>query len=504
LFENKYIQQRIEKADKLREVGINPYSNDSSRNCTISKYLNVNDDIFNLEDKRDSNRTYTIAGRIKLFRLMGKASFIKIEDESGMLQVYVARDNLPEGFYNDIFKKNIEVGDIVEVSGYPFVTGQGELSLHADDLKILTKAISPLPEKYHGIQDKELRYRQRYLDLIMNSDVRKTFQIRSKVISLTRRFFENKGFLEVETPMMHPIAGGANARPFVTHHNALDIDRFLRIAPELYLKRLIVGGFEAVFEINRNFRNEGMDATHNPEFTSIEFYWAYKTYKDLIILTKEYFEYLFEHLELPTILPYGDLNIDFSKFTEIPLIQSLHEIGGVPADIVEDKDKIIAFMKDKKLDVNEKMNIGQLQGELFDEYVEAKLINPTFITEYPVEISPLARRNDEKPHLTDRFELFIAGKEIANAFSELNDPLDQLARFEGQMAAKDCGDDEAHEMDEDFVNALSYGMAPTAGQGIGIDRLVMMLTNEHSIRDVLLFPAMKPIKQEINLHDDEE
>ena len=305
--------------------------------------------------------------------------------------------------------------------------------------------------------------------------------------------------------MMHPIAGGANARPFVTHHNALGIDRFLRIAPELYLKRLIVGGFEAVFEINRCFRNEGMDATHNPEFTSIEFYWAYKTYKDLIVLTKEYFEYLFEHLELPTVLPYGDLKIDFSKFTEIPLIQSLVEIGGVPADIVEDKDKIITFMKSKKLDVNEKMNIGQLQGELFDEYVEAKLINPTFITEYPVEISPLARRNDEKPHLTDRFELFIAGKEIANAFSELNDPLDQLQRFEGQMEAKESGgDDEAHEMDEDFVNALSYGMAPTAGQGIGIDRLVMMLTNEHSIRDVLLFPAMKPIKQEINLHDDEE
>lgn len=504
MFENKYIQQRIEKADKLREVGINPYSNESSRNCTISKYLNVNSDIFDLEEKRDEKRSYTIAGRIKLYRLMGKASFIKVEDESGMLQVYVARDNLPEGFYNDIFKKNIEVGDIIEVTGYPFVTGQGELSLHADDLKILTKAISPLPEKYHGIQDKELRYRQRYLDLIMNSDVRKTFHTRSKVISLTRRFFEDKGFLEVETPMMHPIAGGANAKPFVTHHNALGIDRFLRIAPELYLKRCIVGGFEAVFEINRNFRNEGMDATHNPEFTSIEFYWAYKTYKDLIILTKEYFAYLFENLELPTVLPYGNLEIDFTKFTEIPLIQSLHEIGGVPADIVEDKDKIIAFMKEKRLDVNEKMNIGQLQGELFDEYVEAKLINPTFITEYPVEISPLARRNDEKPHLTDRFELFIAGKEIANAFSELNDPLDQLERFEGQMAAKDCGDDEAHEMDEDFVNALSYGMAPTAGQGIGIDRLVMMLTNEHSIRDVLLFPAMKPIKQEINLHDDEE
>ncbi|RXI28830.1 lysine--tRNA ligase [Arcobacter ellisii] len=504
LFENKYIQQRIEKAEKLREVGINPYSNESLRNCTIAKFLNVNSDILHSEEKRDENRTYTVAGRIKFFRLMGKAAFLKIEDESGMLQIYVARDNLPEGFYNDIFKKNIEVGDIIEVSGYPFVTGQGELSLHADDLRILTKAISPLPEKYHGIQDKELRYRQRYLDLIMNSEVRKTFQIRSKVISLTRRFFENKGFLEVETPMMHPIAGGANAKPFVTHHNALGIDRFLRIAPELYLKRLIVGGFEAVFEINRNFRNEGMDATHNPEFTSIEFYWAYKTYKDLIVITKEYFEYLFEHLNLPTVLPYGNLKIDFSKFTEIPLIQSLYEIGGVPQDIVEDKEKIITFMKEKNLDVNVNMNLGQLQGELFDEYVEAKLINPTFITEYPVEISPLARRNDEKPHLTDRFELFIAGKEIANAFSELNDPLDQLQRFESQIAAKEAGDDEAHEMDEDFVNALSYGMAPTAGQGIGIDRLVMMLTNEHSIRDVLLFPAMKPIKQEIDLYEDQE
>nr|WP_041654667.1 lysine--tRNA ligase [Arcobacter sp. L] len=504
LFENNYIQQRIEKAEKLREAGINPYSNESSRNCTIAKYLNVNSDILQIEEKRDENRNYTVAGRIKFFRLMGKAAFVKIEDESGMLQIYVSRDNLPEGFYNDIFKKNVEVGDIIEVSGFPFVTGQGELSLHADGLKILTKAISPLPEKYHGIQDKELRYRQRYLDLIMNSEVRKTFQIRSKVISLTRRFFENKGFLEVETPMMHPIAGGANAKPFVTHHNALGVDRFLRIAPELYLKRLIVGGFEAVFEINRNFRNEGMDATHNPEFTSIEFYWAYKTYKDLIVITKEYFEYLFEHLNLPTLLPYGELKIDFNKFTEIPLIQSLYEIGGVPQDIVEDKDKILAFLRANNLEANENMNLGQLQGELFDEYVEEKLINPTFITEYPVEISPLARRNDEKPHLTDRFELFIAGKEIANAFSELNDPLDQLQRFEGQMAAKNSGDDEAHEMDEDFVNALSYGMAPTAGQGIGIDRLVMMLTNEHSIRDVLLFPAMKPIKQEVDLLSDQE
>ena len=504
MFENKYIQQRIDKANKLRELGINPYTNESARTTTISKYINVNTDIFQKEDKRDENRHYTVSGRIKFFRLMGKASFLKIEDESGLLQIYVARDNLPEGFYNDIFKKNIEVGDIIEVGGYPFVTNKGELSLHVHELKLLTKAISPLPEKFHGITDKELRYRQRYLDLIMNSQVRKTFHIRSKVISLTRRFFEDKGFLEVETPMMHPIPGGANAKPFTTHHNALGVDRYLRIAPELYLKRLIVGGFEAVFEINRNFRNEGMDATHNPEFTSIEFYWAYKTYKDLIYITKEYFEYLFEHLDLPTTLPYGDVEVDFTQFSEIPLIQSLSEIGGVPADICEDKDKIIAYLKEKNIEVNEAMNLGQLQGELFDEFVEEKLINPTFITEYPVEISPLARRSDEKPHLTERFELFIAGREIANAFSELNDPIDQLERFEGQIEAKDAGDDEAHEMDEDFVNALSYGMAPTAGQGIGIDRLVMMLTNEHSIRDVLLFPAMKPIKQEIDLYADEE
>ena len=504
MFENKYIQQRIQKADDLREAGFNPYSNESKRNTTIEKFINVNSDIETKENKRDENRNYTVAGRIKFFRLMGKASFLKIEDESGMLQVYVSRDHLPEGFYNTVFKKMVEVGDIIEVSGYPFVTGKGELSLHVSGLTILTKAISPLPEKYHGLADKELRYRQRYLDLIMNSEVKKTFHIRSKVVSLTRRFFEDKGFLEVETPMMHPIAGGANAKPFTTHHNALGVDRFLRIAPELYLKRLIVGGFEAVFEINRCFRNEGMDATHNPEFTSIEFYWAYKTYKDLIVITKEYFEYLFEHLNLPTRLPYGDLEINFEGFSEIPLIQSLTDIGGVPADITTDKEKILIFCKENNIEANASMNIGQLQGELFDAFVEEKLINPTFITEYPVEISPLARRNDEQPHLTDRFELFIGGKEIANAFSELNDPLDQLKRFEGQMDAKDSGDDEAHEMDADFVNALSYGMAPTAGQGIGIDRLVMMLTNQHSIRDVLLFPAMKPIHQEIDLHSDEE
>jgi len=501
-FENKFIQQRIEKAETLRKEGINPYSNDSKRNATIEKFLNVNSDVEHKEDKRDEKRHYIISGRIKFLRIMGKASFVKVEDESGMLQIYVARDNLAEGFYNNIFKKNIEVGDIIEVAGYPFVTGKGELSLHADNLKLLTKAIAPLPEKFHGITDKEIRYRQRYLDLIMNSEVRKTFQIRSKVISLTRRFFEDKGFLEVETPMMHPIAGGANAKPFVTHHNALGIDRYLRIAPELYLKRLIVGGFEAVFEINRNFRNEGMDATHNPEFTSIEFYWAYKTYKDLIEITKEYFQYLFEHLNLPTYLPYADMEINFDNFREIPLVESLTTIGGVPAEACNDIDSIIAYLKSQNITVKPGMNLGQLQGELFDEFVEEKLIDPTFITEYPVEISPLARRNDENPAITERFELFIAGREIANAFSELNDPVDQYERFKGQVDAKNAGDDEAHEMDEDFIDALSYGMAPTAGQGIGIDRLVMLLTNEHSIRDVLLFPAMKPIHHEEKNHEE--
>ena len=497
LFSNQYVQERIAKVEKLRELGLNPYTNDSKRDTTVAKFLNVNSDVHTLEDKRDEGRVYCLAGRIKFFRLMGKASFLKIEDESGILQVYIARDNLAQGFYNTVFKKNVEVGDFIEVVGYPFVTQKGELTLNVSKLQLLTKAISPLPEKYHGIVDKELRYRQRYLDLVMNPEVKKIFHTRSQIISLTRRFFEDKGFLEVETPMMHPIAGGANAKPFITHHNALGIDRYLRIAPELYLKRLIVGGFEAVFEINRNFRNEGMDATHNPEFTSIEFYWAYKNYSDLIAITHEYFEYLFDHLDLPKVLPYGDLQIDFNNFSQIPLIESLHSVGKIPQDVCEDPKKAYAYLKQNGVAVEEGLSLAKLQGELFDAFVEKQLIDPTFITHYPVELSPLARRSDQNPELTERFELFIAGKEIANAFSELNDPIDQLERFKEQMSAKDGGDDEAHDMDEDFVRALSYGMPPCAGQGIGIDRLVMMLTNQHTIRDVLLFPAMRPEKNEI-------
>ena len=503
MFQNKYVQQRIQKAEQLRKIGINPYSNDSKKDISIEKFIQNNKHINEKENKRDESKNYTIAGRIKFYRNMGKASFLKIEDEYDLLQIYISRDSLEEGFYNKI-KKLIEVGDIIEVCGYPFITQKGELSLHVKNLTILTKAISPLPEKFHGIQDKELRYRQRYLDLIMNKDIKKIFHIRSKTISLTRKFFEEKGFLEVETPMMHPIAGGANAKPFITHNNALGVDRYLRIAPELYLKRLVVGGFEAVFEINRNFRNEGMDATHNPEFTSIEFYWAYKTYKDLINITQEYFKYILKNLNLPSIVQYENMQVNFDNFTQIGLVESLTTIGNIPSDICQNKEKILSFLQEKKLETKSELTIGQLQGELFDEFVESKLVDPTFITKYPVDISPLARRDDNDKGITERFELFIAGREIANAFSELNDPLDQLKRFESQMSAKESGDDEAHAMDIDFLNALSYGMAPTAGQGIGIDRLVMLLTNQHSIRDVILFPAMRPVHNEIDLCKEQE
>jgi len=496
IFANQYIQERIKKTEKLREAGINPYPNQISKGTPSSQFLAECEYIkaLNEEEKKDENRTYTLTGRLKFIRIMGKAAFAKIEDADGLVQIYYNRDELPEGFYNNVAKKLFEVGDIIEASGYPFVTQTGELTLHCKEMRIVSKAISPLPEKFHGLQDHELRYRQRYLDMIMNPEVKETFAMRSRIVSLVRRFFEEKTFLEVETPMMHPIPGGANARPFITHHNALDVERYLRIAPELYLKRLIVGGMEAVFEINRNFRNEGMDHTHNPEFTMIEFYWAYHTYTDLMQITEELFDYLFDHLKLERKLQYGEMNIDFSTpFAKIPYIKSLTDIGEVPAEIVYDKAKILTYLAQHNVKVDPNLSLGYLQAELFDEFVEGKLINPTFITDFPVDISPLARRSDENPDIAERFELFMAGKEIANGFSELNDPLDQYERFKGQVDAKEAtGDDEAMHMDTDYVKALSYGMTPTAGEGIGIDRLVMMLTNKHSIRDVLLFPAMKP------------
>lgn len=497
IFQNQYIQERIKKADRLREEGINPYPNQIKRGTPSAQFLNdcaYVHDIDTEEMKKDETKTCTLTGRLKFIRIMGKAAFAKLEDSEGLVQIYYNRDELPEGFYNNIAKKLFEVGDIIEATGYPFVTQTGELTLHCKEMKIVSKSISPLPEKFHGLQDHELRYRQRYLDMIMNPEIKENFIMRSKIVSMVRRFFEDRSFLEVETPMLHPIPGGANAKPFITHHNALDVERYLRIAPELYLKRLIVGGMEAVFEINRNFRNEGMDQTHNPEFTMIEFYWAYKTYIELMEITEDLFDYLFDNLKLERKLPYGDLEIDFATpFAKTPYIKSLTTIGGVPEDVANDKEKALAFLKENNVKVDPNLTLGYLQAELFDEFVEAKLINPTFITDFPVDISPLARRSDDNPDIAERFELFMAGKEIANGFSELNDPIDQYERFKGQVAAKEAtDDDEAMHMDTDYVKALSYGMTPTAGEGIGIDRLVMMLTNQHSIRDVLLFPAMKP------------
>lgn len=492
MFSNQYIQQRIQKADSLRHLGKNPYANGRERSLKNAEFLEKYSYLADLEEKKDITKIEAVVGRVKFERWMGKASFIKIEDESQTLQVYFSKNELKDEF--ETLKKHLEVGDIIYAEGFPFFTKMGELTLHATSLEILSKSINPLPEKFHGLSDIELRYRQRYLDLIVNPHIRETFKMRSLIVSYVRKFFELKGFLEVETPMLHPIPGGANARPFITFHNALDVERYLRIAPELYLKRLIVGGFEAVFEINRNFRNEGMDHSHNPEFTMIEFYWAYKTYQDLITLTQELFSFLLQSLNLPMQISHGQDIIDFSQVSILTYKESLHQIGGIAQEVIDDAQKLYEFLQSQGLEVKPTMSYGHLQSEAFDAFVESKLIHPTFITEYPIEISPLARRNDQNPLLADRFELFIGGKEIANGFSELNDPLDQYERFKEQAKAKDAGDEEAQYMDEDYVWALSYGMPPTAGEGIGIDRLVMLLTNSKTIKDVILFPAMKNIK----------
>ena len=500
MFSNEYVKLRMQKAKNLKEAGINPYGHNAKRDTKIKEFLEKNKDIESFENKRDENRKFTVAGRVKFLRLMGKAAFFKIEDLSGILQVYMSKNDLKDKF--NILKKNLEVGDIVEVKGYPFITKTGELSIHADEVNILTKAIHPLPEKFHGLTDVEIRYRQRYLDMIMNKEVRDKFLLRSKIVSFIREFFLNKGFLEVETPMLHTVVGGANARPFMTHHNALDIEMNLRIAPELFLKRLIVGGFEAVFELNRNFRNEGIDHTHNPEFTMIEFYWAYHTKEDLIKLTKEFFDFLFEKLNLLKTLKYGELEINFDNWSIITYKDALIKIGNVPEEILDDIEKMKKYLKDAGVELEEHIDSkGKLWAELFDEFVESKLIDPTFVVDFPIEISPLARRSDENPEIAERFELFIAGREIANGFNELNDPLDQYERFKDQLKAKAKGDEEGMDMDYDYIRALQYGMPPTAGEGIGIDRLVMLLTNSESIKDVILFPTMKP-KKEIKDQDD--
>ncbi|EAI6102476.1 lysine--tRNA ligase [Campylobacter jejuni] len=497
MFDNILEQQRIEKAKELKNLGINPYPHFLEKEMSLKTFKDKFSYILEQVEKRDESVNAVVAGRLKLLRIAGKSIFANIEDEDTNLQIYFSKDSVGEELYA-ILKKNLEVGDIVLVKGFPFVTKTGEFSLHASEVKLATKAIVPLPEKYHGLTDIEQRYRKRYVDMIMNAEVRKDFLVRSKVVSLIRHFFENKGFLEVETPMMHPIAGGANAKPFVTFHNSLGVERFLRIAPELYLKRLVVGGFEAVFEINRCFRNEGMDLTHNPEFTTIEFYWAYHNYKDLMDLTEELFALLLDKLNLGKTIEFDGKMIDFSKpFERITYKDALCKYGGLDGDLIEDKEKILTKLKADGFEANEKLELGHLQAELFDNYVEEKLINPTFVIDFPISISPLSRRSDEDSQIAERFELFICGRELANGFNELNDPLDQYERFLKQIEAKNAGDEEACEMDEDFVNALGYGMPPTAGQGIGIDRLVMLLTNKKSIRDVILFPAMRPLKSEL-------
>ncbi|HFO2532885.1 TPA: lysine--tRNA ligase [Yersinia enterocolitica] len=490
---NSELQARREKLAALREKGI-AFPNDFRREH-LSDQLHAEYGSKENEELEALNIKVTVAGRMMTRRIMGKASFVTLQDVGGRIQLYVSRDDLPEGVYNEEFKK-WDLGDILGARGKLFKTKTGELSIHCSELRLLTKALRPLPDKFHGLADQETRYRQRYLDLIANDESRHTFKVRSQVMSGIRSFMVEKGFMEVETPMMQVIPGGASARPFVTHHNALDIDMYLRIAPELYLKRLVVGGFERVFEINRNFRNEGVSPRHNPEFTMMELYMAYADYKDLIVLTEELFRTLTETILGSSVVQYGEQTFDFGKpFAKLTMKEAICKYRPETnvADL-DDMDKAVAIAESLGVKVEKSWGLGRVQCEIFEETAESHLIQPTFITEYPAEVSPLARRNDDNPFITDRFEFFIGGREIGNGFSELNDAEDQAQRFADQVSAKEAGDDEAMFFDEDYVTALEHGLPPTAGLGIGIDRMVMLFTNSHTIRDVILFPAMRPVK----------
>lgn len=487
---NKLIAERKHKLAALREQG-NPFPNDFRRDSISNEVIEQYDHLSKEELEAQQIRV-VVAGRIMLRRVMGKASFATIQDVGGKIQLYVARDSLQGDNYNEGFKK-WDLGDIVGASGVLFKTQTGELTVWVDDIRLLTKALRPLPDKYHGLTDHEARYRQRYLDLIVNEQSRKTFLIRSKTVAYIRQFFNSKGFLEVETPMLQVIPGGASARPFVTHHNALDMAMYLRIAPELYLKRLVVGGFDKVFELNRNFRNEGVSTRHNPEFTMLEFYWAYADYHDLMDLTEELFRGLALSVLGSTEVPYQGHVFDFGQpFARMSVTESiLHYNPTVTREQLATRESVAALAKSLGIQVKDNYGHGRILMEVFDELVEAKLQQPTFITEYPAEISPLARRNDHNPEITDRFEFFIGGRELGNGFSELNDAEDQAERFREQVRQKEAGDDEAMFYDDDFVTALEHGLPPTAGQGIGIDRLVMLMANAPSIRDVILFPHMR-------------
>ena len=487
---NDLLLQRRAKLTEFREQGINPFANDFSVTHTAEQFLaaHVDDDAQALEG---CSTPYTVAGRIMARRDFGKAAFIQLQDRSGRTQVYVGRDNIGEEAF-DLFKR-IDIGDIVGCVGTPFRTKTGELSLRATTLRLLTKSLLPLPEKWHGLTDVETRYRQRYLDLIVNPEVREVFKKRSRIVSAIRDFMVQNDFHEVETPMMHPIAGGATARPFTTHHNALDMELFLRIAPELYLKRLVVGGFDRVFEINRNFRNEGISIRHNPEFTMMEFYQAYATYEDLMNFTEKLIGHVAQAVLGTLEIRYGGREVDLrAPWARLTVREAIVKYGKVDPALLEDHGAMVAIGKGLGLDVDLATGHGKLLTEIFETVAEPHLWNPTFITAYPTEVSPLSRKNDENPDIVDRFELYVVGRELANAFSELNDPIDQKERFVKQMVDKDAGDDEAHAMDEDYLRALEYGLPPTAGEGIGIDRLVMLLTDAPSIRDVILFPHMRP------------
>ncbi|MEJ2693690.1 MAG: lysine--tRNA ligase [Candidatus Thiodiazotropha sp.] len=489
--ENKLIAQRREKLQQLRENG-NPFPNDFRRN-TMAGELHAEYDEKSDQELEALNLRVSLAGRLMSRRVMGKASFAHLQDMSGRMQLFVQRDVLEAGVYNEQFKK-WDIGDIIGAEGQLFKTKTGELSVKVDKLRLLTKSLRPLPEKFHGLSDQEQRYRQRYVDLIMNETTRETFRVRTQIIRFIRRFLDDKGFLEVETPMMQVIPGGATARPFVTRHNALDMEMFLRIAPELYLKRLVVGGFERVYEINRNFRNEGLSTRHNPEFTMLEFYEAYADYHGLMDLTEEMIRALCQEVLGSTQVGYQGESYDFaSPFQRMTVKESiLHFNADINASELEDLASARAIAERLHIPLKESYGLGKVLIEIFEKTVEDRLMNPTFITAYPTEVSPLARRNDADPFVTDRFEFFVGGREIANGFSELNDAEDQAERFRKQVAEKDAGDDEAMHYDDDYLRALEHGMPPTAGEGIGIDRLVMLLTDSPSIRDVLLFPHMRP------------
>jgi len=486
--EGSLLEKRRIKSEDLKNQDIPLFPNDFRVQHTVQEIRDAIEDP-SVEIAEDTP-VFVVAGRIMASNNFGKASFIRFKDRTGQLQAYVRKDRIGAESFR-VFKQ-LDIGDFFGLSGTLFQTKTGEWTLLAQEVRLLSKATRPLPEKFHGLKDPEKRYRQRYLDLLINSEVRDIFIKRSRIIQAIRTFFLERDYLEVETPMMQPIAGGAEATPFVTHHKALGMDLYLRIAPELYLKRLVVGGFDRVFEINRNFRNEGVSTQHNPEFTMLEFYQAYATYKDLMDLTEELFVHAARAVLGTSVLTYQGNRIDLEKkWRRITLAGALEAIGSVPAELIKDHKGLLAFASQKGIHISRADRWGKVITKLFDVLVEPKLIEPTYITGYPVEVSPLSRRSDTEPSMTDRFELFIGGREIANGFSELNDPDDQAQRFRQQVQDREAGDEEAHRMDNDYIEALEYGMPPTAGEGVGIDRMAMLFTDAASIREVILFPHMK-------------